>query len=70
MRGVSYTRAAIDGEAARVAQSHPSVRNVDLNRAPFRLGTIPGMPMDAAASALMLAAGANGAAIIAELDHD
>src|SRR5215470_11393889 len=56
----SYMRAAIDGEAASVAQAQTSTRNTALNRSAFRLGTIPGMSTEAAVGALMLAAGANG----------
>jgi Protein of unknown function (DUF3987) len=60
MSTTSYTRAAIDGEAANVALAKTTSRNTILNQAAFRLGTIPGMPTETAVSALMLAAGANG----------
>lgn len=60
MTAESYIRAAIEGEAANVAQAQASTRNTALNRAAFQLGTIPGMSTEAAASALMLAASANG----------
>jgi len=56
----SYIRAAIDGEAASVAEAQASTRNTALNRAAFRLGTIPGMSTETAVGALMLAAGSNG----------
>src|SRR5262252_9287399 len=56
----SYMRAAINGEAASVAEAQASTRNTALNRAAFRLGTIPGMSTETAVGALMLAAGANG----------
>src|SRR5262249_37307492 len=56
----SYMRAAINGEAASVAEAQASTRNTALNRAAFRLGTIPGMSTETALSALMLAAGAKG----------
>src|SRR5215831_6728047 len=56
----SYMRAAINGEAASVAEAQASTRNSALNRAAFRLGTIPGMSTETAFGALMLAAGANG----------
>src|SRR5215471_10885802 len=56
----SYMRAAINGEAASVADAQASTRNTALNRAAFRLGTIPGMSTETAVCALMLAAGANG----------
>ena len=56
----SYMRAAIDGEAASVAEAQASTRNTALNRAAFRLGTIPGMSTETAVGALMLAAGSNG----------
>lgn len=56
----SYLRAAIDGESANVAQAQTSTRNSVLNRAAFRLGTIPGLPTETSVRALMQAAGANG----------
>src|SRR5262249_49065166 len=56
----SYMRAAINGEAASVAEAQASTRNTALNRAAFRLGTIPGMSTETAVGALMLAAGAKG----------
>src|SRR5215831_8466434 len=56
----SYVRAAIDGEAASVAEAQASTRDTALNRAAFRLGTIPGMSTETAVGALMLAAGSNG----------
>jgi hypothetical protein len=56
----SYMRAAINGEAASVAQAQVSTRNTALNRAAFRLGTIPGMSTETAVGALMMATGANG----------
>ena len=56
----SYISAAITNESAIVASALSSTRNHTLNRAAFKLGTIPGMTTDTAMSALLLAAGANG----------
>src|SRR3984957_11258127 len=55
-----YIDAAINNETAIVASAVSSTRNQILNRAAFKLGTIPGMTTDTAMSALLLAAGANG----------
>jgi hypothetical protein len=56
----NYISAAINNESAIVANALSSTRNQTLNRAAFKLGTIPGMTTDTAVSALLLAAGANG----------
>jgi putative DNA primase/helicase len=56
----SYISAAITNESAIVANALSSTRNHTLNRAAFKLGTIPGMTTDTAINALLLAAGANG----------
>jgi len=56
----SYVNAAIKNEAVIVASALTSTRNHTLNRAAFKLGTIPGMETDTAMNALLLAAGANG----------
>ena len=56
----NYISAAISNESAVVATAQSSTRNHTLNRAAFKLGTIPGMTTDTAMSALLLAAGANG----------
>jgi putative DNA primase/helicase len=56
----NYIRSAIDGEVSIVANAAPSTRNYFLNRAAFKLGSIPDMPTDTAISALMRASGANG----------
>jgi putative DNA primase/helicase len=56
----NYISAAISNEPAIVATAQSSTRNHTLNRAAFKLGTIPGMTTDTAMSALLLAAGANG----------
>jgi putative DNA primase/helicase len=56
----NYISAAISSESAIVATAQLSTRNYTLNRAAFKLGTIPGMTTDTAMSALLLAAGANG----------
>ena len=58
--GGSYLQAAIEGESANVAGAQSSTRNHALNRAAFKLGTIPNMPTDTATNALLLASGANG----------
>jgi hypothetical protein len=58
--GCSYTLAAIEGESAAVACAQSSTRNHALNRAAFKLGTIPNMPTDTASNALLLASRANG----------
>jgi hypothetical protein len=55
-----YISAAIDNEAAIVAQAQASTRNHTINRSAFKLGTLVGMPTDTAINALMLGAGANG----------
>jgi putative DNA primase/helicase len=55
-----YISAALDNEAAIVAQAPASTRNRTINRSAFKLGTIVGMPTDTAINALMLGAGANG----------
>jgi putative DNA primase/helicase len=56
----NYISAAISNESAIVATAQSSTRNHTLNRAAFKLGTIPGMTTETAMSALLLAAGANG----------
>ncbi len=56
----NYFRVAISNESAIVAAALSSTRNHALNRAAFKLGTIPGMTTDTAMNALLLAAGANG----------
>ena len=58
--GSNYLQAAIEGESAAVACAQSSTRNHVLNRAAFKLGTIPDMPTDTATNALLLASGANG----------
>jgi hypothetical protein len=55
-----YIHAAVDGESAIVARAQSSTRNHVLNRAAFKLGTIPDMPTDTAVRALLLAADSNG----------
>jgi hypothetical protein len=56
----NYIHSAIKGEASIVADAAASTRNYVLNRAAFKLGSIPDMPTDTAISALMRASGANG----------
>ena len=56
----NYFQVAISNEFAIVAAALSSTRNHALNRAAFKLGTIPGMTTDTAMNALLLAAGANG----------
>ncbi len=56
----NYVNAAINNEVAIVASALRSTRNHTLNRAAFKLGTIPGMTTDTAMNALLRAAGANG----------
>ena len=51
---------AIEGEASIVASAAASTRNHVLNRAAFKLGSIPDMPTDTAIGALMRASGENG----------
>jgi hypothetical protein len=58
--GCNYILAAIEGESAAVACAQTSTRNHVLNRAAFKLGTIPNMPTETATNALLLASGANG----------
>jgi hypothetical protein len=55
-----YIHAAVEGESAIVACAQSSTRNHVLNRAAFKLGTIPNMPTDTAIRALLLAANSNG----------
>jgi hypothetical protein len=59
-RSDSYIRAAIENEAAIVANAQSSTRNHALNRSAFKLGMIPGITTDTAVSALMRGAGSNG----------
>jgi putative DNA primase/helicase len=56
----SYFWSAIEGEASIVANAVASTRNHVLNRAAFKLGSIPDMPTDTAIGALMRASGENG----------
>lgn len=56
----NYIAAAINNETAIVADAVSSTRNHTLNRAAFKLGTIPGMTTDTAINALLLAARSNG----------
>jgi hypothetical protein len=56
----NYIHSAIEGEASIVANAVATTRNHILNRAAFKLGTIPGMTTDTAMSALLLASRANG----------
>jgi hypothetical protein len=56
----SYFWSAIEGEALVVANAAASTRNHALNRAAFKLGSIPDMPTDTAIGALMRASGENG----------
>ncbi len=56
----SYFWSAIEGEASIVANAAASTRNHVLNRAAFKLGSIPNMPTETAIGALMLASGENG----------
>ena len=56
----AYIKVAVDGEAAIAAKAQSSTRNRALNRAAFKLGTIPGVTTDTAIGALMLSAGVNG----------
>jgi putative DNA primase/helicase len=56
----SYISAAIAGEAAIVANAPTSTRNNELYRAAFKLGRIPGMPINMATDALMQALEENG----------
>ncbi|MDO8400584.1 MAG: AAA family ATPase [Bradyrhizobium sp.] len=56
----AYIRAAVDGEVTIAAKAQSSTRNYALNRAAFKLGTIPGVTTDTAIGALMLSADANG----------
>jgi hypothetical protein len=51
-----YIEAAIDNEVAIVANAISSTRNQTLNRAAFKLGTIPGMTTHTAINALLLGA--------------
>jgi hypothetical protein len=55
-----YFWSAIEGEASIVASAAASTRNHVLNRAAFKLGSIPDMPTDTAIGALMRASGENG----------
>src|SRR4051812_23704996 len=55
-----YIRTAIEGESSIVARAQSSTRNFTLNRAAFKLGTIPNMPTDTAVGALLLASRTNG----------
>jgi hypothetical protein len=56
----NYLWSAIEGEASIVAKAAASTRNHALNRAAFKLGSIPDMPTDTAIGALMRASGENG----------
>src|SRR5215213_3115048 len=56
----NYIQAAVQGESAIVANAPVSTRNQALNRAAFKLGTIPNMPTDTAINALLIASRANG----------
>jgi hypothetical protein len=56
----NYIQAAIHGESATVADAQISTRNQALNRAAFKLGTIPNMPTETAINALLIASRANG----------
>ncbi len=56
----NYINAAINNEVAVVANAVSSTRNQTLNRAAFKLGTIPGMTTDTAINALLLGARSNG----------
>src|SRR3979409_1213114 len=55
-----YIQTAIEGESAGVARAQSSTRNYALNRAAFKLGTIPNMSTDTAVGALLLASRTNG----------
>jgi hypothetical protein len=56
----NYNQAAIERESATVACAQSSTRNYTLNRAAFKLGTIPNMSTETAVGALLLASRANG----------
>src|SRR3982074_866930 len=56
----AYLSAAIERESAIVACAQSSTRNQALNRAAFKLGTIPNLATDTAINALLLASRANG----------
>ena len=56
----NYIQTAIEGESAGVARAQSSTRNYALNRAAFKLGTIPNMSTDTAVGALLLASRTNG----------
>lgn len=56
----NYIQAAIEGESASVAAAQSSTRNHTLNRAAFKLGTIPNMATETAINALLIASRANG----------
>src|SRR6185369_9640131 len=58
--GSNYIRCAIEGESGVVARAQPSTRNYALNRAAFKLGTIPDLPTDTAVGALLIASKTNG----------
>jgi hypothetical protein len=55
-----YIQTAIEGESAGVARAQSSTRNYALNRAAFKLGTIPSMSTETAVGALLLASKTNG----------
>ncbi len=59
-RAANYIEAAIEGESEIVAAAQASTRNQALNRAAFKLGTIPNMATATAINALLLASRANG----------
>ena len=55
-----YIAMAIASEAAIVANAQPSTRNQFLNRSAFKLGTIPGAPLDVVVDRLSRATRENG----------
>jgi hypothetical protein len=55
-----YIAKAISNEAVVVANAQASTRNGILNRAAFKLGTIPGTQLDTVVGALLPAAQENG----------
>jgi hypothetical protein len=61
--GANYIQAAIAGESETVAAAQASTRNQALNRAAFKLGTIPNMATATAINALLLASATNGYSI-------
>ena len=56
----NYIQCAIERESAVVALAQPSTRNYALNRAAFKLGTIPDLPTDTAIGALLIASKTSG----------